>query len=117
MAAYPAYKQLLGSTEEWVDDLVADRAVNGAVKVRGFYADKKRRFLLKHRLTKAQIYTDYLGTAANALQTFYTANRALTVTLTWTPDGQTYTCLFARAPRVSFISPDVADVDVELLQQ
>jgi hypothetical protein len=117
MASYPTYPQLVGSTEEWVDDLVADRAVNGAVKVRAMYSDKKRRFILRHRLTKAQIYTDYLGTAANALQTFYTTNRLLTVTMTWQPDGQTYTCLFARAPRVTFDSPLTANVEVELLQQ
>lgn len=117
MAAYPSYPQLVDSREEWIDDLVADRAVNGSVKVRAMFSSKKKRFLLKHRLTKAQIYTDYAGTAANALQTFYNTNRALAVTMTWTPDATAYTCLFAGAPRLTWINPNVADVDVELLQQ
>ena len=117
MAAYPSYPQLIDSREEWVDDLVADRSVSGGVKVRSMFTAKKRRFLLRHRLTKAQVYTDYLGTAANALQTFYDTNRALTVTMTWTPDATVYTCLFAGAPRVTWFSPNIADVEVELLQQ
>lgn len=117
MASYPSYPQLVDSREEWVDDVVADRAVAGGVKVRAFFTARKRRFILKHRLTKAQVYTDYLGTAANALATFYDANRLATVDLTWTPNGVSYTCLFAGAPRVTWINPNVADVEVELLQQ
>lgn len=117
MASYPSYPQLVDSREEWVDDLVADRAVSGGVKVRSFFTARKRRFILKHRLTKAQIYTDYLGTAANALATFYDANRTSAVTFAWTPDGGSYTCLFGGAPKFTWISPMLADVEVELLQQ
>lgn len=117
MASYPSYPQLVGSVEEWVDDLVADRAVNGSVKVRAMFTTRKRRFLLKHRLTTAQVYTSYGGSAANALQTFYDTNRLLAVTFTWTGDSTSYTCLFARPPKLSWDNVGLADVEVELLQQ
>jgi hypothetical protein len=117
MASYPAYKQLLGSTEEWVDDLVADRAVAGNVKVRAMFTSKKKRFLLRHKLTTVEVFTSFAGSSANALTTFYDTNRLLTVTLTWAGDGASYTCLFGRSPRVTWDNVGLADVDVELLQQ
>lgn len=108
MAAYPSFTQLLGSTEEGVDDVTLDRAVDGSVKARGFYTARKRRFKLRHFLTSSERAT---------LQTFYDTNRLLTVTLTWVPDGQTYTCLFQGPPSWDF-SPGGgnATVDVTLVQ-
>lgn len=116
MESYPSYPQLTGSVEEWVDDLVADRSVAGGVKVRAMFTSRKRRFRLKHRMTAAEIYTSYAGSAPNALKTFYDANRLLTVTFTWAGDSVAYTCLFGGPPRITFQGP-YADVEVELLQQ
>lgn len=108
MAAYPSFGQLLASTEEGVDDVTLDRAVDGSVKARGFYTARKRRFRLRHFVTSSERAT---------LQTFYDTNRLLTVTLTWVPDGQAYTCLFQGPPSWDF-SPGGGNavVDVILVQ-
>jgi len=107
MAAYPLTNVLRkGSQEEWLDDIVADRTVNGSVKVRALYSAKKRRFILRHLLN---------ATERASLQTFYDANRLLNITLVWPVDGVTYTCVFAKAPNLSHGSV-LSDVDVELLQ-
>jgi len=107
MAAYPLTNVLRkGSQEEWLDDLVADRTVNGAVKVRALYSGKKRRFILHHLLNSTERAT---------LQTFYDTNRLLTITMTWPVDNVTYTCVFAKPPHLSHGSV-LSDVDVELLQ-
>jgi len=108
MADYPVTTLGLriGSTEEWIDDVVADRTVNGAVKVRALYSGKKRKFLLRHLLNSSQRGT---------LQTFYDTNRLLVVTLLWPVDSVSYSCVFARAPRYSHRSV-LTDADVELWQ-
>ena len=108
MAAYPSLAQLVGSTEEWVDDVEVDRAVGGSTKARSFFPAKKRRFTIKHVLTAADRST---------LQTFYNTNRALAVTLTWTGDSQAYTCLFEQAPRLDYIGGGLAKVEVRLVEQ
>lgn len=108
MAAYPAFPQMVGGSDEaWVDDLTADRAVNGSVKVRAFYSEKKRVFTVAHVLTNTDLAT---------LRTFYDANRLLPVDLTWVRDGQTYSCVFAGAPRISYIDRNLARVQVQLLE-
>jgi len=96
----------IGSDEEWIDDLVSDRSINGSVKVRALYSGKKKKFLLVHLLNSAQRIT---------LETFYDTNRLLVVTLLWPPDGVTYSCLFAKAPRLRHRSV-LSDIDVELWQ-
>jgi hypothetical protein len=108
MAAYPSFGQLIESAEEWIDDIVLDRAVGGSVKSRAFFAAKKRRFVVRHTLNA----TDY-GT----LQTFYNTNRALAVTLTWGGDGQAYTCLFEGAPKINYLSGALRHVEVRLVEQ
>lgn len=108
MATYPSFGQLVGSTAEWVDDLQIDRAVNGSAKVRAFYTAKKRRFVLKHVLSKADVGT---------LQTFYDTNRLAANTLTWSADGVSYTVLFDGAPRVTPHGSVYSDVEVRLVEQ
>jgi len=107
MAAYPFVSVLRrGSQEEWVDDIVTDRTVNGSVKVRALYPAKKRRFILRHLFN---------ATERASLQTFYDANRLLNITMVWPVDSVTYTCVFSKAPHMSHGSV-LSDVDVELLQ-
>jgi len=117
MASYPGFKQLLGSSEEWVDDLVADRSVAGGVKVRAMFTARKRVFKLKHRLTTTEVFTSFGGSTSNALDTFYDTNRLLAVTFTWAGDSTVYTCLFGRSPRITWDNVGLADVEVELWQQ
>jgi hypothetical protein len=108
MAAYPSFPQLIGSVEEWVDDVVLDRAVGGGVKSRSFFSAKKRRFLLKHTLD---------STDRGTLQTFYDTNRALAITLVWAGNGQTYTCLFESAPKIEYLNGILANIEVRLAEQ
>jgi hypothetical protein len=109
VAAYPSLTQLLNSTEEWVDDIVLDRAVNGTVKARAFFAAKKRRFVLQHDLSSTDRAT---------LQTFYNTNRLLAVTLTWAADAQSYTCLFEGPPKINgYLGAGYASVTVVLAEQ
>jgi hypothetical protein len=108
VATYGTWGQLVGSTEEWVDDIVVDRAANGATKARAFFSAKKRRWTLKHLLTA----TEY-GT----LQTFYDTYRATANTFVWSGDGATYTVLFDGAPSVSHLGAMRSEVTVRLVQQ
>lgn len=108
MATYPSFGQLVGSTEEWVDDLQIDRAVSGGVKARAFYSVKKRRFRLKHYLSTTDIGT---------LQTFYDTYRLAANSFVWAADGQTYTVLFDGAPRVTPTGTTYFNVEVALVEQ
>lgn len=107
--AYPStFKQLVGSTEEWLDSVAIDRAVSGAAKARSFFTAKKRRFTLRHILTASQCST---------LQTLYNANRKLRVTLTWSWDQANYVCFFEGPPKFKFITPTLAETEVVLVEQ
>jgi hypothetical protein len=97
MATYSSsYLQLLGSTEESVDDLTIDRAVSGAAKARAFYTARKRKFRLKHVLN---------ATDLNALLSFYDTNRTNANTFTWVRDGSSYTVLFDGPPQYETLKP------------
>lgn len=110
MASYPSFHQRLeGSVKETLDDLVLDRAMNGALKARAYYSAVKFRFTVRHILTTAELAT---------LQTFYNTNRLLTVTFTWERDSVAYTCLFeGPLKEVTYHRPDLIEVEVRLSQQ
>jgi hypothetical protein len=113
MAALVAYAQLIGSTEDGVDDLKIDRAVNGSVKARAFYTARKRKWKLKHLLTATEL---------NALLTFYDTYRTTANTFTWTRDGASYTVLFDEPPKYETVKPGATTVGlfavtVSLVQQ
>ncbi len=107
MANYPTLPIMVGSEEEWEDDLEMDIAVNGAAKVRAFYPTKKKRFkVVHHYLTETQ---------KNTLQTFYDANRLLVVQFLWT-DSVSYNCLF-KSVRVSPLEVSYWNAESILRQQ
>jgi hypothetical protein len=114
VATYPStYLQLIGSTEESVDDIQIDRAANGTTKVRAFYTARKRKWTLKHVLT---------ATDLNALLSFYDTNRTSANTFTWTRDATSYTVLFAEPPQYETLKPGATtvglfSVTVRLVQQ
>lgn len=107
-ATYPTWPQLVGSTEEWVDGVVLDRAVAGGVKARSFFTAKKRKFTLKHLLN---------ATDRSTLQTLYNTNRVLRVTFIWGGDKQSYTCFFDGPPKYDYVTPTLAKVEVRLVEQ
>ena len=113
MATLVAYSQLVGSTEEGVDGIQMDRAVNGTVKVRSFFSGRKRKWKLKHLLT---------GTELNALLSFYDTNRVAENTFTWTRDATAYTVFFDGPPQYTIEKPGTAaaslfNVTVSLVQK
>jgi hypothetical protein len=108
MATYGTWGQLVGSTEEWVDDIAIDRAVNGGAKARAFFTAKKRRWTLRHVLTEAEL---------GALQTFYDTYRTSANTFTWSGDGTSYTVIFDGAPSLTPTGSRMTEVQVRLVQQ
>ena len=107
MATYPAYPHLIGSGEQWLDDVSIDRSVSGAAKARAFYTVRKRRFTLKHKLAASDL-TD--------LKTFYDANRTLAVSFAWPKDAATYSCYFESPPQVEYLGGALAEVVVRLVE-
>lgn len=111
MATYPTFDQLATSTEEFVDDLVLDRATNGSVKARAFYSARKRSWKVRHLLNA----TD-LGT----LLTFYDTYRLAANSFTWHRDDTAYTFLFDGPPQYEIAragSNRLYSVTVEMVQQ
>lgn len=110
MATYPfaASAQLLTSAEQWVDDIKADRAVDGTGYVRVFYPAKKHQFALRHTLNATDLAT---------FRSFYDTNRGLTWTLTWGGDGNTYTCVFSSGVKVTYLGNGLANVEATALEQ
>lgn len=108
MATYPSLAPIDGSAVTWVDDLVADRAADGTVKVRAFYSGRKAAFSLKHYLTLAQVDT---------LLTFYDTNRLLAFDFTWPGSASpvSYSCKFTGPPKMEFTGAN-ASVTVEFVQ-
>lgn len=73
------------------------RASNGMLKVRRLYAADKITVEAAHWLTGAQKAT---------LESFYSTNRLLDVTLTLPSDGAAYTVRFAAAPAYEWQAAD-----------
>jgi hypothetical protein len=108
VANYPSFAQLAGSEERFLDDLLFDRAVNGTAKVRAYYPARKRSFSLRHRLTNSERTT---------LLTFYDTNRLLNFTLTWSGDGQNYTCSFQGPPRFNYPGGVYVETEVPVAER
>lgn len=90
MANYPAtIPQHTGSSEEWVDPVIVSYSRAGGAKARRLQAAKTRNFIVEHRrLTLAQ---------KDILETFYNANRSVTLTFAWNDSpAVTYTVIFAE---------------------
>ena len=104
MATYPAFAQLQGSSEEVVDDIKFERAVDGSGRGRVMYSAPKRRFTVKHRLEIDD---------KESLITFYDTNRGTIIDFVWAGDGLTYSCAFERAPRLNWIGAE-AEIEVVL---
>ena len=84
MANYPSISFTLASDESIKDGIVVDRAMSGAGKGRNLWTGKKRAYTLKHSGLSA--------TDKGTLETFYDANRAASISLTWV-DGTTRTVI------------------------
>jgi hypothetical protein len=108
MADYPAFGQVIGTTPEYEDDIVVDRAVSGGAHGRAFYTGAKRAFTVVHMLNAADLAT---------WEAFYAANRLLAVNFTWLKTNTAYTCLFAGPPKFDPGKPPLTQVSVKLREQ
>lgn len=89
MATYPTLATAYGSDPQPLAQIKVDRAEDGSARGRSLGNDKTR-FKIEHpRLSSSDKAT---------LDAFYSANRLLEITYVSPADGNTYTCLFARAP-------------------
>lgn len=90
MANYPDLPTAYGSDPDPLAMLKVDRAEDGSARARALGGDKMR-FKLEHpRLSSADKAT---------LDAFYAANRLIEFTHTSKANGNTYTCIFGKAPR------------------
>jgi hypothetical protein len=105
MSDYPAFAQIIGSQQDWVDDLVTDVAVNGRPMSRAFYTTKKRVFKLVHLLSASELST---------FETFYDTFRLDdSFTMRWMCNGPEYNVMFDSVPRIQWANP-LSRVEVTL---
>jgi hypothetical protein len=110
MSDYPAFPQLEGSEEVWVDDLRIDRMVGGGVRGRSFYPGKKKRFTLVHVLDQQE---------RSDLEFFYDNYRMTFFSFTWTRRGNPteYFVMFDGPPRFNESPQPLTRFEVSLVQQ
>jgi hypothetical protein len=106
MAVYPTFGQDISSTETLLDDIQVDRASNGRIRLRGFYASSVKEYSVVHTLTT---------TNKDILETFYNTNRNTSFTFTWVPDNSSHTCMFSGAPTFTIIGPGFWTVTTKLV--
>ena len=110
MANYPSIAQLVGSKATPQSGIRLDRASNGDVRQQIIYSADRKDFKVVHQVD---------ATDKSTLDTFYSTNKALAVTLTWTADEQNYNCIFAEngAPDYTPRGNGLWDVVVLLAQK
>lgn len=92
-----------------IDNLSTERATNGAMRGRSFFAAVKRVYSLLHVAIDTAQYND--------LMVFYAANKALPVSFTWPHDGTVVTAIFTAPPTQKAVRPgSCVDVSVQLAE-
>ncbi len=93
MATYPSFGVQINSSVKVEEGYEPVRATNGSLKIRRMFASPKRTFDIEHWLDSSEKST---------LDTFYSTNKGLNVTLVWAGDGQSYTVRFVDAPQYTW---------------
>ena len=106
--SYPSLAQLVGSEATPQSGIRIDRASNGDVRSQILYSADRKDFRLLHRLDSTDKAT---------LDTFYTTNKALEITLLWSADSQSYNCIFIDAPKYTPLGYSEFNVAVNLAQK
>lgn len=88
--AYPDLPTAYGSDPKPIGMIKVDRAEDGSARARATGGDKMAIPLVHPRLSSADKAT---------LDAYYSANRLLEFDYVSKADGNTYTCVFAKAPR------------------
>lgn len=90
MSDYPRLRIVRASTADRQGGVQAERATNGALKVRRLWPDEKTDFVIDHVITRDE---------RTALEAYYQLNKDLAVNLFWPDDGATYSVCFAGPPQ------------------
>lgn len=108
-AIYPALIQGYGSREGRLNGRQLDRAPNGSVMTRVFYASEKKTFDIVHPgITAAQ---------KEEVEAFYTENQFTHFLFVWNGDTLSYLCVFSdQEPTYTRTGYDEWDVTIPLLQ-
>lgn len=89
MSAYPSYPLQRDTSTEREGGQDAQRATNGALRLRVRYAADRSTFSLVHLLSLAE---------KTALEAHYQANKTASFAFVWPEDRVTYTVLYGAAP-------------------
>lgn len=108
MANYPSFKQIIGSEAIPRSGISIDIASNGDVRGQILHSSDRKSFTVLHLLN---------STDKSTLDTFYSTNKALEITLTWSADSQNYNCIFMNAPKYTPIGASYFRVLVALTQK
>lgn len=104
---YPAIDLAYGSDVQVLDDLQMQRATNGALRGRSYYAGGKVAVKAVHsRITTAE---------KNELLAFYQANKNQPFVFVWV-DGTPYTVVFTAAPKTTLVPVMRWDVEMKMEQ-
>lgn len=91
MPAYPSFVQGLGSTILLEDEILSERASNGALRSRVMWSESKGSIALEHVLNADEVAT---------LRTFYADNRGGLIDVVFAGDGVMYQCLMVTPPSI-----------------
>ena len=108
MANYPSISQIIGSEATQQSGIRIDRASNGDVRGQILYSSDRKNFRVLHYVN---------STDKSTLDTFYSTNKALEITFTWSADSQNYNCIFMDAPKYTPRKAGWFDVEVMLAQK
>lgn len=106
MAAYPSFRQLIGTRVIDIDGQAVSRATSGKPKIRNWFSQKWRSFKVLHNLD---------ATDKNTLMTFYDTEKGNTVDFTFDGDSVVYTCRFSGPPQIGEISNGRWPISVSLI--
>lgn len=110
MANYPTDPTIWELDESWYDPTLISVARSGSVKARKLVAAKKRIFKVGHKFIT--------NTQRQTIETFYDANRLLTLTFQHPISLTNYTVIFAdeTGPQVSIAGAGLYDINLILRQ-
>lgn len=98
MATYPTgIIQVVGSKETAEDGTVMERAESGKPRLRSFYSEVRKGFVVQHECYSPQ---------KEELTAFYNLHKWEVVDFVWQGDNLTYTCRFVGPPQCTPVVGD-----------
>ena len=110
MATFPtlSHGPSVNSDEMTVDDIQADRATNGAPRIRAMFTAPKKTFSI--------VYQGMTSTDKSTVETFYTTNRLISFVFVWAADGVSYTVYFSGPIKYKYVDGIRWDITMDIIQ-